>query len=155
MQVLVDTSVWSLALRRSAKNLNRKETLLTAELRELIQEARVQLIGPIRQELLSGIREESQYARLQKRLRAFRDETLTTEDYETAARLSNQCRAAGVTGSGIDFLICAVALRRKWQIFTTDYDFQVYARTISIRLYARRHEDFSRRKLPRKGFIGA
>jgi predicted nucleic acid-binding protein len=138
VRVLVDTSVWSLALRRSAADLNPKESRLTAELEELVREARVRMIGPIRQELLSGVREEAQYTRLRKVLRGFRDESLETEDFEDAARLSNRCRAGGLAGSGIDFLICAAALRREWAIFTTDSDFQTYTKMISIRLHAPR-----------------
>jgi predicted nucleic acid-binding protein len=135
VQVLVDTSVWSLALRRSVADLNRNESTSGAELQELIREARVRLIGPVRQELLSGIREEAQYVRLRDGLRAFPDEHLVTEDYEIAARLSNQCRRDGTAGSAIDFLICAAALRRKWEIFTTDPDFGAYAKAVSIQLY--------------------
>jgi predicted nucleic acid-binding protein len=138
VQVLVDTSVWSRALRRNAVDLNRKQSASVAELQELIREARVKLIGPVRQELLSGIREESQYVRLRDGLRAFPDAPLVTEDYEIAAQLTNQCRSAGIAGSGIDFLICAAALRRKWEIFTTDSDFEAYAKAVPIRLYAPR-----------------
>jgi hypothetical protein len=54
MKVLIDTPIWSLALRRE-KTLSRGEQALIAELNELINEVRVALIGPIRQELLSGI----------------------------------------------------------------------------------------------------
>jgi predicted nucleic acid-binding protein len=138
VQVLVDTSVWSLALRRSVTDLSPKESRLASQLGELIREARVRLIGPIRQELLSGIREETQYLRLRNGLRSFKDEHLATEDYETAAQLRNRCRAAGISGSGIDFLICAVVLRRNWEIFTTDSDFQAYAKVIPIRFHSSR-----------------
>lgn len=138
MKVLVDTSIWSLALRRRAADLNPREEALAAELHELIQENRVQMIGPIRQELLSGLREEAQYHRLKERLRAFPDEPLTVQDYELAARFGNQCRAAGIAGSAADFLICAVAAARNWPIFTTDKDFQQYAKALPIRLHAPR-----------------
>lgn len=96
------------------------------------------MIGPIRQELLSGLREEAQYHRLKERLRAFPDEPLTVQDYELAARFGNQCRAAGIAGSAADFLICAVAAARNWPIFTTDKDFQQYAKALPIRLHAPR-----------------
>jgi hypothetical protein len=118
--------------------LNTAERALRAELTELIQENRAHLVGPIRQELLSGIREQAQYARLRDFLRAFRDEPLTVTDYEAAAQISNQCRAAGVAGSAVDFLICAIALERGWPIFTTDQDFRAYAKVIAIRLHSPR-----------------
>jgi predicted nucleic acid-binding protein len=109
--------------------------LFAAELRELITEGRVRLIGPVRQELLSGIRENAQFLRLREDLRTFEDHALRTEDYEDAAHLSNQCRSAGITGSPIDFLICAVAVRCNWEILTGDHDFRIYSRVIPIRLY--------------------
>ena len=132
MRVLVDASIWSLALRRRARDLSSEGNLLTEELRELIRENRAQLIGPIRQELLSEIREASQYKRLKEHLRAFPDEPLGPPDFDLAARLSNQYRAAGVSGSAADFLICAVALDRRWPIFTTDADFKRYAQVLRI-----------------------
>lgn len=138
MMVLVDTNVWSLALRRPDGHLRANEEQIKAELAELINEARAQVIGPVRQELLSGIRTDAQFERLLDRLRAFDNATLRVEDYEEAARIDNRCRANGIAGSPTDFLICAVALRRNWQIFTTDADFARYAEHVSIPLYVPR-----------------
>jgi predicted nucleic acid-binding protein len=135
VQVLVDTSIWSLALRRSRAQLSDAENTITSELRDFIQDDRARIIGSIRQELLSGIRGPVQFERIKKYLRSFPDEPSLTEDYEDAARLSNQCRSRGITGSVTDFLICAVALGRGWQIFTGDDDFQRYARVLPLKLY--------------------
>ncbi len=100
-----------------------------------MEDDRSEILGPVRQELLSGIRDEAQFEKLRRYLRAFDDVILRTDDYEEAARLSNRCRAAGVIGSSVDFLICAVALRRGWQIFTTDRDFGRYAKHSDISLF--------------------
>lgn len=135
MQVLVDTSIWSLALRRSRAQISSKEAGLAASLADLIRDDRARLIGPIRQELLSGIREHVQFERIRTSLRAFADEPVTTDDFEQAARFANQCRSRGIAGSGIDLLICAVALTRRWEIFTTDADFARYGKIIPVRLY--------------------
>jgi predicted nucleic acid-binding protein len=135
MLVLVDTPIWSLALRRRAADLNPRERGLTAALRELIEDGRAQLIGPVRQELLSGIREESSFKKLRDQLRAFEQASLDVADYEEAARLNNQCRARGVAGSAVDLLICAIAVRRNWQIFTTDHDFSRYATVLPLKLF--------------------
>jgi hypothetical protein len=135
MLVLVDTPVWSLALRRKDVHLNPREQRLTTELRELIEDGRAQLVGPVRQELLSGIREEATFERLRDQLRAFEDVSLDLADYEEAAHANNRCRARGIAGSPIDFLICAAALRRNWQIFTTDRDFPRYAEVLLLNLY--------------------
>ena len=134
MQVIIDTSIWSLALRRPEGRLSRIESQRVAALRELVEDGRARLIGPIRQELLSGIREPAQFEKLRGQLRAFPDETLTNEDYEQAAHWSNQCRRHGIVGSGVDFLICSIAVTRRWQIFTTDADFRGYAKIIPIQL---------------------
>ena len=93
------------------------------------------LVGPIRQELLSGVREGAVFNRLRERLRDFDDEPLTTEDFEVAAQAHNACRKAGVAGSAMDFLICAVAQQRQIAVFTTDKDFERYASVLPIRLY--------------------
>ena len=136
MNVLVDTPVWSLALRREPGDLSEREQAMIRALAELVREGRVTMMGVVRQELLSGIREEERFRKLRDSLRAFEDAVLEAQDYEEAARMHNACRARGIAGSAIDFLICAVAHRRNWQIFTTDRDFERYQRVLGIRLYA-------------------
>jgi predicted nucleic acid-binding protein len=131
MRVLADTPVWSAAFRRA-------ETApdpCRAEMARLVSEGVAELIGPIRQEILSGIREASQFERLRERLRIFPDLPLETGDYEEAASFSNRCRAKGVQGSIVDFLICAASVRHDLAIFTTDRDFQAYRRHLPIRLH--------------------
>lgn len=135
MIVLVDTPVWSLALRRKPGDLNPREQALTRALAELIREGRAQIVGVVRQELLSGIREAGRFDRLRDYSRAFDEPRLDVRDYEEAAQMHNRCRSKGIAGSAIDFLICAVAQRRKWQVFTTDRDFERYGRVLAVRLY--------------------
>jgi predicted nucleic acid-binding protein len=136
MMVLVDTPVWSLALRRKPEQLSPRERQITETLAELVREGRVQMLGPVRQELLSGIREEAQFRKLRDYLRAFPEHPLEAEDYEEAAQMNNRCRARGIAGSAIDFLICAAANRRSWMILTTDRDFQNYASVLPLRLHS-------------------
>jgi len=133
VKVLVDTTIWSLALRRRERDP--AEQRLVDELVELVRESRVVLIGPIRQELLSGVRDPHQFEILRDHLSAFTDLTLERQDYEEAARHFNTCRARGVQGSHIDFLICAVATRHGLPIFTTDRDFVRYAEHLPLRLH--------------------
>jgi hypothetical protein len=135
MLVLVDTPVWSLALRRTSTDLSPREQRLTAALQEVIRDGRAQLLGPVRQELLSGIRREPSFRKLRDQLRAFDEPRIEVADYEEAAHINNQCRSRGIAGSAIDFLICAAASRRDWQVFTTDQDFTRYASVIPLRLY--------------------
>jgi len=130
MRVIVDTSVWSLALRRGKQEPN----TTVQEFLRLIHDRRVQMIGPIRQEILSGIRRESQFQKLQKHLESFPDLPAITEDYVTAAKYFNRCRPKGIQGSNTDFLICAMANRNKFSIFTTDKDFELFSDHIKIPL---------------------
>jgi predicted nucleic acid-binding protein len=129
VKVLVDTRVWSAVLRRRSPDPE-----LSVKMKDLIESDRVVMIGPIRQELLSGISDFAQFKKLQSALSAFEDLALRTEHFEKAAEFSNVCRKAGVQGSSIDFLICAVAAKETWPIFTTDRDFNVYRRHLPIRI---------------------
>jgi predicted nucleic acid-binding protein len=81
------------------------------------------MIGLVRQELLSGIKTTEQYEKLRLHLRSFPDEVVDTSDYEEAAKAGNRCRAKGVVVSIVDILLCAVATKRLWTIFTADPDF--------------------------------
>jgi predicted nucleic acid-binding protein len=135
MMVLVDTPIWSLALRRRPIDLSASERLITNTLSGLVRQRRIRLLGPTRQEVLSGIRDESQFLRIRDHLRGFANVELDASDYEEAARANNRCRGKGVAGSPVDLLICAVALRYGWQIFTTDHDFERYRSVLDIRLY--------------------
>ena len=136
LNVLVDTSVWSLALRRKPRDLAPAEAAIATELSELVTAGRARLIGIVRQELLSGIKTPEQYERLRKTLRAYPDEPVNVADFEAAAKANTDCRARGIPGSAVNFLICAMAMRREWAIFTTDLDFRRYARVLSLRLHA-------------------
>ena len=129
MKVLVDTCIWSGALRHQ-----NPDPKLIKTLEDLINDGRVAIIGPIRQEILSGISSERQFRKLKKTLSAFEDIPLTTEHFEKAAEFSNTCRKKGVQGSTVDFLICAVAHLENLAIFTTDNDFQNYAKFLQIGL---------------------
>jgi predicted nucleic acid-binding protein len=138
MNVLVDTSVWSLALRRKSENLNATEKFIVAELSELVREGRARLIGLVRQELLSGIRTTEHFENLRLNLRSFPDEPIDTSDHEEAAKAGNRCRGEGIVVSIVDILLCAVAIKREWTIFTTDPDFTNYVKVLPISIHAPR-----------------
>lgn len=121
MKLLVDTSVWSLALRRrDAASLSSDERKLKAALVQAIQDGRVAMLGLIRQELLSGIKEPAQYEKVKIALKPFLDEPVTTADHEYAAIIYNECRSQGVEAGTVDILICAAAVRRNWEVLSGD-----------------------------------
>jgi len=138
MNVLVDTSVWSLAFRKQLKT-NADERVIK-ELTELIRELRVLIIGPVRQELLSGILDEGKFEQLRQKLRLFDDEELSTEHYELAASFSNKCRRYGIQGSHTDFLLCAVSVKDSCPIYTLDKDFERYQKHLAIKLHVEREK---------------
>jgi len=78
------------------------------------------MIGPIRQELLTGIKEKARFEKIRAAVEPFPDEPLNAVDYEEAARLSNVCLSRGIGFGTVDILICAVAALRGWQVFTAD-----------------------------------
>ena len=131
MKTLVDTTVWSCAFRRN----NREPAPEALELQRLITKFQAGIIGPVRQELLSGIKSESQFSWVRDLMRAFPDMPIETEDYERAATFLNTCRAKGIQGSNTDFLICAVAARVGYSIFTLDEDFNRFAKYLPVRLH--------------------
>ena len=132
MKVLVDTPIWSYALRTYHKKFQAEINEITA----LIKDQRALIIGPIRQEILSGYSDLNKFNNLKENLSYFENTHILDEDYESAAELCNKCRKSGIQGSQIDFLICAVAMRLDVSIFTTDKDFIHYQKILSIKLHA-------------------
>lgn len=137
MKVLVDTSVWSLALRRPKNSpiTPEQQTKINA-LADLVRDGRAVLIGAIRQELLCGVKSPSQFDALRDSLAAFEDMALSRQVYEAAAQAFNTCRANGVQGSNTDFLICAASIHQQLPIFSLDGDFLMYRRWLPVQVYA-------------------
>lgn len=128
--VVVDTSVFSLFLRRSQQ----LDDAHLALFHDLFEKDQIVLLGTVYQELLSGIRHETQFNRLVDVLDGFNPVLATVADHEEAARFYNVCRHNGIQGSAIDFLICAMASRRNYQILTLDADFEHYGQYLPISL---------------------
>ena len=133
MKVLVDTPIWSLAFRK--KEFNDLNNLTINNLINLILDGRIAIIGAIRQEVLSGISDRKKFSEMKNKMSLFSDYDTHTEDYEFAAECSNECRHKGIQGSHTDFLICAIAIKNNWEIFTEDADFLGYAKHIPIKIY--------------------
>lgn len=129
--VIVDTCIWSLALRGKTP----RDREVTEKLTSLIKENRAKIIGLIRQEILSGYSDFARYEKLRNKLRAFPNEQVIDVDYESAAEYSNICRSKGIQGSHTDFLICAVSIRLNTEIYTSDKDFSYYSQHLPISLY--------------------
>lgn len=134
MKVLVDTSVWSLAFRRRGGSLNPDEQRTLERWKALVNSGAAVLMGPIRQELLSGIPHHADFDSLLEVLSSFEEIPVLSADYVMAARFFNRCRSKGISGTFVDLLICAVAHRTDLPIFAHDRDFDRYAEHLPIRL---------------------
>lgn len=131
MKVIVDTPIWSYALRSKHKGYEKH----IEEFESLISDQRVLLLGPIRQEVLSGYSDKKKFEKLEEKLKYFENTQIIYEDYVVAAKFSNKCRSKGIQGSHTDFLICSVASRLGSVVFTTDKDFFRYKKNIPIKLF--------------------
>lgn len=131
MNVVVDTTAWSLLLRRQSP-INHP---VVVELTRLIHHDAAVMLGPVRQELLSGVRIEIQFERLRRRLRDYPGLEIEDVHYELAAAFYNICRSSGIQGSQVDLLICAVASNLGMPILSTDRDFESYATVLPIDLH--------------------
>ena len=127
---VADTSIWSPFLRQSSKLGDPFRNYL----RDGIVKREVQMLGIIRQECLSGIREKLQYSKLTEILDGFPDDLAVGEDHLRASEFFNEYRRNGVQGRAADFLICAQSVRLDLPILTLDKDFVDYAKHIPVSL---------------------
>ncbi len=127
--VIVDSNVWSEAFRKKGK-----KSRFVSSLQRLIEKEEILIIGPIRQEVLSGIKEKVHFEKIKAALRAFPNQTIDDSIFELAASFFNLCRAKGIQGSHTDYLICACGVAWKVGIFTKDRDFSGYAKYLPIEL---------------------
>lgn len=130
MNVIPDTCIWSESLRK-----RKGDAAIIQALKNLLLDERVEIIGPVRQEILSGISARPLFESVKLKLRIFDDLPLRAVHFEMAAAFSNQCRRAGIQGSPVDFLICAVSKLSQLSIFTTDADFLRFEKIIDLNLY--------------------
>ena len=131
MRIIVDTSVWSLALRRRSAVKN-KESIVLERLIENGED--IYLLGIILQELLQGIRRKEIFNRLNSHLNYFPLIEPAREDYAGAARLKNSLMKKGIQVSTIDALIAHVAIAYDCLLFTTDRDLQLIEKHTKLKL---------------------
>lgn len=121
MNLVVDTSVWSLVLRRP--RVDEDDPHVRAFRRHLESGDGMFLIGNILQELLDGLRSVKQFDRLLALLDPYPLLALDRQIYVVAARLQSVCRSKGVNAGSIDFLIAAVCCQHGFPLLTADKDF--------------------------------
>lgn len=131
--ILVDSSAWISVDRADGSSL---DLLLT----ELIAHRREQLLAtdPVLMEVMAGARTDRQAERLRRMLVSFAWAACDPiADFEAAARLYRQCRAAGITPRNLtDCLIAAIALRTDAELLAADRDFELIAQVVPLRLHS-------------------
>lgn len=132
--ILVDTSVLSLAFRhrRRAQPEPRPVQIFR---RMLLEDTPVAIPGIVLQEILSGVRTDIEFTRLQRLLGAFSILTAERQDHILAAQISNACRRKGLSMSAVDCLIAALATLREAFLFTLDEDFSRMAPICGLKLF--------------------
>ena len=133
MTLFVDTSVWSLALRRDAEASEPevdqlKEALLGADV--------VVTTGLVLQELLQGFSGAKASAQIIERFGALPLLQPDREDHIAATELRNTCRRAGVQVGTIDAVLAQLCIRHDLTLLSTDNDFKLAARHCALRVWA-------------------
>lgn len=133
MTLLVDTSVWSLALRRDAPGSapevqELKDALLGADL--------VVTTGLVLQELLQGFSGPKAGTQIIERFAALPLLQPDREDHIAAADLRNTCRKAGVQMGTVDALLAQLCIRHDVVLLTTDNDFTHAAKHCPLRIWS-------------------
>ena len=132
MSLLVDTSVWSLALRRDAPPESGEMAALA---RALSDGAQVMTTGLVLQEVLQGMSGPKQRAALIERFSSLTFLVPDKGDHVEAAGLRNSCRSAGVQVGTVDALLAQLCIRHGLTMLTTDRDFHHIARHVPLRLW--------------------
>lgn len=133
MSLFVDTSVWSLALRRDAAGSEPQVDALKAA---LMGGEVVVTTGLVLQELLQGFAGPKARTQIIERFSALPMLQPDRDDHVAAAELRNTCRRAGVQVGTIDALLMQLSIRNGVTLLTTDKDFKLASKHCALRLWA-------------------
>ena len=132
MKLFVDTSVWSLALRRNSSEGAEVQRLRDA----LIDGESIWTTGLVLQELLQGVRGPKASALVSERFAAADWVSPTRADHIEAANIRNVCRRRGVQVGTIDALLAGLCISRNLTILTTDRDFEHIAGLMPLKVWS-------------------
>jgi predicted nucleic acid-binding protein len=131
MNLFVDTSVWSLALRRDRPSDSAEVSYLTEALEGAAQ---VFTTGLVLQELLQGFSGPRNRQAIIERFSSLPFILPDRSDHVEAASLRNRCRQNGLQVATIDALLAHLCIRRDLVMLTTDSDFAAIAERHPLRL---------------------
>jgi predicted nucleic acid-binding protein len=121
VSLFVDTSVWSIALRRDGGDA--PSPLVEGLVVALRAGEPVFTTGIVLQELLQGFRGPRQRDRIVERFAALPFLVPDRTDHIEAAEIRNRCRRRGVQIGTIDALLAALCIRHELTMLTDDADF--------------------------------
>jgi predicted nucleic acid-binding protein len=130
VSLLVDTSVWSLALRRDAEQSEPEVMALRAA---LLGADQVFTTGLVLQELLQGFAGPKARDRLVERFAALAFVQPDRQDHIEAAEVRNACRRRGVQVGTIDALLIQLCLRHDLTLLSTDQDFLAASKHVALK----------------------
>ena len=131
MSLFVDTSTWSLALRRDAQSVHASVAVLR---RALLDGDTIVTTGIVIQELLQGFNGAKDQTRIIERLQVLPLLNPSRDTHIQAAMLRNTCRRNGVQIGTIDALIAQLCIEHDLSLVTADNDFMHAARFVPLRL---------------------
>ncbi len=129
--ILVDTSVWSLFLRKDGPA---DHSAVRAFAASLAGDRDVVVTGLILQEILQAFRSEATFEKLSDYLESFPLLELRRSDCIAAAALHRRCAAKGISAATADCQIAALAIAYECELLTTDKDFDHIARWSPLEL---------------------
>ena len=132
MMLLVDTSVWSLALRRDVVGPQPEVRHLE---QALLGAQAVVTTGLVLQELLQGFSGPEARAQIIDRFSSLPLVQPDRQDHVDAAALRTTCRRAGVQIGTIDALLAQLCIRHQLSLLTTDQNFTHAARHCRLRIW--------------------
>ena len=133
MSILVDTSVWSLALRRDS---SANEPEVQALVEALAGSDVVVTTGLVLQELLQGFSGPKAAAAIVERFSALALVQPDRDDHIAAAELRNKCRRSGVQLGTVDGLVAQLCIRNGLTLLTTDLDFTHAAKHCELKVWS-------------------
>jgi predicted nucleic acid-binding protein len=134
LSVFVDTSVWSLALRRDSPS---SAVEIQALVHALQSGEPIYATGLVLQELLQGFSGPKARRQIMDRFAAVPLIVPDRDDHIEAAELRNRCRRGGIQAGTVDALLAQLCLRHDLTMLTTDNDFKQIARYSSLRVWHR------------------
>jgi predicted nucleic acid-binding protein len=132
MTLLVDTSVWSLALRRDS---TAKIPEVLALEQALVESEEIVTTGLVLQELLQGFIGPRDHKKIMEHFVSLPFLVPGRTEYVAAAQLRNQCRRAGLQIGTIDALLAQLCIRHNLTLLTTDNDFSQAAKHVPLRVW--------------------